>query len=768
LIVREKLPTCTNIESDKECIKDAAVNSHCIRNGKIYTTLSGEEKCKEVRALVTCEDVTANKCFEAAGDNDLCMFEGNTYISLKSGGCKEVSILEECTNIESGSLCVEEAAVNSVCRKGDKLYMSESSSCTKVATLLDNVNRITLYFDEYFMKKSTIDGVKAVYKCNNRKGELTSCEVSGSSPGSLIYTETEQGGVTQKLIKMCLNHDTTANTNSIGIHMGSGYETIQMEKSNSFPGLSTPGANTVDVLWNHVLLMKEDESLPECDAPVKNSLCKSNGEIVKQCLYNNKILYISNESKSSCDIMTGTSNRYSFIYFDHNDDIIDEDNVRPEYGNLKYIYKCEYDSSGNAERCYIVRGYVIVNGFIINCNGWSSCSFTRINNNGNCIDAKEGSISGDGTRICFDMPEGQATKEIVLPNNYSTKYILFQTGSTNGIYGQNENSVVVLSITKNSVTVVPFGDGITRGYHQNIKVDNNMESALILCEEDGNINSCHVMNGLNGYYLNKDSDASTYPVIRCEERLGCSKQNVSTSSNCEPGAIIKSGGKIYVCKDTIFGNKEELSTKNTEIKYSYISGINASFPGVIEENKSFVKIGTDGSVTLLSDGVYLNEVVKGKVDGAIYNCSTVRVTTTCNADIPNYGYYKNAGTTNENDVFIACSVNGCENISVDENGICSMDTVGQLYGSTTINLCLDYNSDMDESYSITLEGSDSKGCMVGYYPSNIFGIQDESQYAFVNVNSSSVELNSGKKRMFNFIYLLKLNRNSFIKIFILF
>ena len=737
MTVREKLPTCTNIESDKECIKDATVDSHCIRNGKIYRTLSGEEKCKEVRALVTCEDVTANKCFEAAGDNDLCMFEGSTYISLKSGGCKEVSTLEECTNIESGSLCVEEAAANSVCRKGDKLYMSESSSCTKVATLLDNVNRITLYFDNSYMninsevKSSTSDNVKAVYKCNNRNGELSSCEVSSSSPGSLIYSQSA-GQI--KLTKICVNHAPVSN--NVGIDYSAGYKTIQMEKANSFPGLSTPGTNTVDILWNHVLLMKKDELLPECDAPVKNSLCKSNGEIVKQCLYNNKILYISNESKSSCDIMTGTSNRYSFIYFDHNDDIIDENDVRPEYGNLKYIYKCEYDGSGNAERCYIVRGYVIINGFIINCNGWSSCSFTRINSEGNsCLDAREGTIRGDGTRICFETNEKSLT--------YGTEYIFFKAESTNEVYGKNENNIVVLSITEDSVTAVPFGEGITRGYHQNINVRNELENALILCEEDGNINSCHVVNGLNGYYLNKDSDASTYPVIRCEERLGCSKQSVSTSSNCEPGVVIESGGKIYICKDTTFGNKEELSTNNTEIKYSYIAGINASFPGVIEENKSFVKISTDGSVTLLSDGVYLNEVVKGKVDGAIYNCSTERVTTTCNADIPNYGYYKNAGTTNESDVFIACSVNGCENISVDENGICSMDTVGQLYGSTTINLCLDYNSDMDKSYSIEL-GSDTKGCLVSYYPSNVFGVEI-NKYAYVNVNSSSVELNSGKK-----------------------
>ncbi|OUM68920.1 hypothetical protein PIROE2DRAFT_68641 [Piromyces sp. E2] len=393
----------------------------------------------------------------------------------------------------------------------------------------------------------------------------------------------------------------------------------------------------------------------------------------------------------------------------------------------------------------MVRGYVLRNNYLIQCNGWSACTVSHVNAQGkDCTDAAEGTIMGNGKAICFYLYKDANNDEIYaeekLPTT-GTRYVMFEAAQANAVYGQNKGDVVVLSLTSDSVVVVSAGTGIARGFHQNIKVIGSLDNALIYCAQEGQLSSCGVVNGLNGFYLNYDSDRDTKEVIKCEEKLGCRKLPV-TKTSCtagDVGAVIKSGGKIMMCT-TDAGGKVELGLSEANLNYLSVSPVNACFPGVIEENKSAVKVGADGSVTLLEPGVHLNEKVKGVVKNAIYTCTTKSVTTTCEVQDANLGYYKNAGTRHAEDTFIACSVNGCAGIAVDGQGECNANSVGKLIGASP-SLCLLYNDDTGTEYNAALTGEDAVGYMVGYGVGNIFGIE-ENRYAFVNVNASSVQMST--------------------------
>ncbi|OUM70374.1 hypothetical protein PIROE2DRAFT_1531, partial [Piromyces sp. E2] len=734
---RTKLPVCTNTASDAACVTgDGKVDTHCVKNGKIYRTLNKEdEKCREIQALEICESIDASeKCISTAQANDLCLRDGKTYITVGSG-CKEISTLDECENTESGSKCMAQATAGDVCRSSTtgKIYASGEESCEEVASPLDSAGEVKFYFSATyaFTSSASTADVKTVYRCNQRNGVLSSCEKSVQSPGGLIYTQS--GGA--KDVKLCVNELESPAANSKAVNANQGYQTIYSEKVDAFPGASLPGVSTIMMEKYNPYLVKEMETLPDCDVMVSGKVCKTNGNDVTFCVMN-KVLYQS--GADSCTKVTGTG-KYSFIYFDSTGQAISESSLNPR-SDLAFIYKCDYGTGGEAERCVKVQGYVVRNNVLINCNGWHHCTVARVNGKAEaCKDVGEGTMTGNGKSICFDIGGEEVVKERLPTAANSPRYVMFKAAMANALYGQNENDVVVLALTSDSVTVVPFGDGIAKGYHQNVKVVDDLADALIYCGQEGVLESCRVVNGLNGYYLNYDSDKSTVPVIKCEEELGCHKQSVEKSScgKGDAGAIIKSGQKIYICRDDS-GGKEELGLEAAYLKYKSVSPIDASFPGVIEENKSYVKIGDDGSVTLLDDGVHLNEKVKGKVEQAIYTCSTETVTTTCIQQDAVFGYYRNAGTRHAEDTFIACSVNGCEGIAVNANAECNENRVGQLFGPDP-SLCLYYDVELGREYDVALEGTSLVGYMVGYYNGNVFGLEKDA-YAYVNVNATIVQL----------------------------
>jgi len=752
LLDHNKLPTCTNIESDKACREYGETETsmeHCIYNGKIYKNVSEDEvKCREIQALETCDSVDENaKCIEDAEANSLCLHEGSMYINLENG-CKAVNTLTTCESTSSGDKCASDASNNDLCRVGNDVYKTSisgsSSSCGMVTTLIDEVGRIPLYFNDETAALTTTastSNINSMYVCSNKYGVLSSCEKSVQSIGGLIFKRES----VEKMVHICINGSVVENDSSSAITSSKGYQAILTEKSDAFPGTTNPGITVVNFAKNKALLVRDQETLPECDAVSNGSSCKSDGVPVAQCIMND-VLYLS--SGNTCTKQTGPSNGYDFTYFEPSSTIIDPVDVKPTK-SVAFVYKCEYNSSGVAERCYMVRGYVVVNDYIINCNGWSFCSFAGLNQLDTvCSYAKEGEMRGDGKALCID-DEGNIVK---LPTTAgtTTRYIMYKAGETSVYYGQVKDSVVVLALTQDSATVVPFGKGITRGYHQNQKTVGSVElnEALIYCSEEGVLDSCEVVNGRNGYYLNADDDAAVSAVIKCEEDVGCRKQSVDKTSCTESGAIIKTGAKIQMCKK-VGGSftKIDISQSNTSITYDYISEIDASFPGTVEENKPFVKIGMDGSVVLMDNGIYINEGVRGKTDNALFDCATLNVDTVCEPTDALFGYYRNAGTVRLDDAFISCSLNGCEVMSVDENAVCDVNSVGQLVGSVDApTLCLDYDSVMDEEIKVEMDmDSDSaENYMVGYYANNIFGIQ-EGNYAYVNVSQNYVKFKSSGK-----------------------
>ncbi|OUM70385.1 hypothetical protein PIROE2DRAFT_1543 [Piromyces sp. E2] len=714
------IPTCSNTDSTKVCRADALANQHCVKDGRIYRTLEGEtEKCKEVKMYEDCAGITSPSSYT------LCLQDGKTMVYLENAFV-DVNTLTECESTDASQKCGNEG---DHCRTEDAIYQSGATDCTlKKSGLYDRQDQIILQFESDATLHDDGD-VTSVYKCINKNGELTACERSVMGAGGLIGNASGP--------RVCVNRETVVTDNSMALSMAGGvneYRSFFTEKLDAFPGSGNPDRRLVRFEKNKAELVKGVEPLPDCDAIINGKGCQSGGLDVNYCIDSHNVMYVS--SDQSCQKSRGTGNSYRFFFFTDDHYVIPEAEVNGK-SEVAFAYKCHYDGNGEAERCMMARGYLLKNNLILNCSGWFGCTITGINSKSrSCVDAGEGTILGNGAKICFGED-----KAIPLPTDTSTKYVVFKAGLDNAIYGQYVDDVVVLALTRDSVTVVPFGKGIAKGYHQNIKVVDELADALIYCGQEGVLESCQVVSGLNGYYLNADSDAASLPVIKCEVDLGCRKQSVDKTACSEAGAIIKSGNAIKICKTK--SSSVGIGEVDTPV-YDYITAIDASFPGTIEENKAFVKVGMDGSVTLLDEGVYLNEAVLGKVDKALYRCNTANVATVCAQENAYYGYYRNAATVRVNDTFLACSINGCQGIEVDSYAVCGKDYVGQLVGSSKApTLCLDYNSAVDAGVMIGLEGTDDQhdSYMLGYGRDNVFGLE-QNDYAFVDVTADSVKMKS--------------------------
>ncbi|OUM68882.1 hypothetical protein PIROE2DRAFT_3253 [Piromyces sp. E2] len=720
-----KLPVCSQItDATKKCITDAADDSHCIKDGKIYRSSSGDTKCTEITAIETCsvETISENAaCTE--GSDKICIKSGKYYISDYNYCIAASSITTTYEQIKSDKKCVADAEVNALCRSGNDIYKSNDNDCEFVATTLDPVSTITLSFKEDGTKATTVDDIATVYKCTQRASVLSNCIRSEREPGEIVYTASNTSEV-------CVN--TKGESQSITTPLFDPYLSIYTEKFDAFPGNTLPGTHVLYFSKYRSVLMRERSTLPPCDIisngnqchinsnQIKNFMtngnqCHSNGYPVKYCLMNNNAIYQS--TSNSCDMMSGTAGSTAFYFFANANKQIEEVDI---YSHVEFVYKCRF-GVGEVKRCGVMKGYVITNNHIVNCNGWADCTVTPLNSlSDTCADTREGQLMGNGAAVCITE-----SKFIALPTNNKTKYVMFQAGPTSPFYGQHQGKPILLALTARSVTVVDGGEEVKRGYYQNVKVSGDIANALVFCAKDGDMDSCHVVNGLNGYYLSQDSDRDTLPVIRCERYLGCRKQSVDAACSGN-GSLSKSGSTITVC-----GATTTLSTSATSATYKSLSGVVAAFPGVIEENVAVVKVGQDGSVILLEDGIHLNENINGVIDKAVYKCSTSTngITSTCTAVRASYGYYRNSGSVGYRDQFLACSINGCQAILVDDNAKCDVNSVGQL----------------DEPDGIEINNDINKGAyMVAYNLSNIFGLE-ENNYAYVDVNSESVLLKNDFK-----------------------
>ncbi|OUM64195.1 hypothetical protein PIROE2DRAFT_9097 [Piromyces sp. E2] len=722
-----------------KCITDAADDSHCIKDGKIYRSSSGDTKCTEITAIETCsvESISEDAgCTE--GSYKICIKSGKYYISDYNYCIAASSITTTFEQIKSDKKCVADAEVNALCRSGNDIYKSNDNDCEFVATTLDPVSTITVSFNTDYTKATAVNDIASVYKCTQRASVLSNCVRSEREPGEIVYTASNTSEV-------CVN--TNGESQSITTPLFDPYLSIYTEKFDAFPGNTLPDTHVLYFSKYRLVLMRERSTLSPCDIisngnqchinsnqikyfMTNGNQCHSNGYPVKYCLMNNNAIYQS--TSNSCDMMSGTAGSTAFYFFANANKQIEEVDI---YSHVEFVYKCRF-GFGEVKRCGVMKGYVITNNHIVNCNGWADCTVTPLNSlSDTCADTREGQLMGNGAALCITE-----SKSIALPTDNKTKYVMFQAGPTSPYYGQHQGKPILLALTARSVTVVDGGEEVKRGYYQNVKVSGDIANALVFCATDGDMDSCHMVNGLNGYYLSQDSDRDTFPVIRCERYLGCWKQSVDAACSGN-GSLTISGSTVTLC-----GATTTLSTSATSATYKSLSGVVAAFPGVIEENVVVVKIGKDGSVLLLEDGIHLNENVSGVMEKAVYKCttSTNGITSTCTASNAGYGYYRNAGSVGYQDQFLACSINGCQAILVDANAKCDVKSVGQLVGSSP-TLCLNFNSGKDEPDGIEINNDVNKGAyMVAYNLSNIFGLEEDN-YAYVDVDSESVLLKNDFK-----------------------
>ncbi|OUM68893.1 hypothetical protein PIROE2DRAFT_3273, partial [Piromyces sp. E2] len=305
----------------------------------------------------------------------------------------------------------------------------------------------------------------------------------------------------------------------------------------------------------------------------------------------------------------------------------------------------------------------------------------------------------------------------------------------------------------------PYVTLLSDGIHLNEKVIGKIQNSIYSCTTKTFTTTCKLKNPNYGYYVNASTKHKEDSFLACsfsgcksfevDIDAECTKQNVGQLIGTAPSLCLLYYNEldmkydVNLSGDSRVGYMVGFNINNVfgiEKNYFALVDVTKSSVELRSENESVVKFGKDGSVTLLSDGIHLNEKVIGKIQNSIYSCTTKTFTTTCKLKNPNYGYYVNASTKHKEDSFLACSFSGCKSFEVDIDAECTKQNVGQLIG-TAPSLCLLYYNELDMKYDVNLSGDSRVGYMVGFNINNVFGIE-KNYFALVDVTKSSVELRS--------------------------
>ena len=364
--------------------------------------------------------------------------------------------LPVCVNDASTSTsCIEDAADDTYCIKSNNIYKNMQGSCTleTTTTLIPDTNPKYYYFDKEFKLISEIDTnskIYASYEC-----------VNGGSVACTPLTEKSKGDVirTPNSVKMCIGP---------GISIPLLNDSIMYDTFNAdaFAGLSA-GIHTYKTIGKGIIYIDETETegLPECDPadpadpagrradpadpadlagnpPKADDVCKSGGNEVSYCIYNNAIYKTDKSSGNKCDVITATAKGSYISYYDKDYNVI---NSVSTTSKIRYAYKCSFGDGPVIEECTLLRGYTISGSYVVMCSGstYDDCIVLNKGSTSACK-ANNGSIKLGGSAVCF------GTNEVTLPAAAATdpKYIAFKSTGLNPAYGvSGSGGFVFLELT---------------------------------------------------------------------------------------------------------------------------------------------------------------------------------------------------------------------------------------------------------------------------------------------------------------------------------
>ncbi|OUM68883.1 hypothetical protein PIROE2DRAFT_3256, partial [Piromyces sp. E2] len=354
-------------------------------------------------------------------------------------------------------------------------------------------------------------------------------------------------------------------------------------------------------------ILLEDTSLPECTtAPNGSGACDSSGSSVNLCYRTDSgVTKIYKTVGTTCVAISGTdvgvkAAKTAALFFNSKFELVDGPEAGKSIPNVM-AYQCTFKAPSpfTLEKCNFIKGYAIDATNAVRCSGWKreGCTVTAKSSLGACAAGNEGSLGSAG--LCFGstaraLPTSASTvnKVAFLPTKYST------------IYGVSSVSPSFLTISSTSIFVTASNDdAITVGYHKNVNAEGTKENALIQCTTAKTLNSCKSLNALNGYYLNAATDKAQNQIIKCSG-TGCAVDKVSATTCGKAGTLIKDKDNtttIKLCKVDAAKDDDIIAIAASATTYETLTVKANNFPNATTDGKIAVKIGTDGSVTLLEE-----------------------------------------------------------------------------------------------------------------------------------------------------------------------
>lgn len=234
------------------------------------------------------------------------------------------------------------------------------------------------------------------------------------------------------------------------------YESLSGLTSGDFASVAE---TAVDVKFegNGSVVLLEPIALPACsnNDPDAGNYCVSSEGKVNACIINTHVVYIT-DGDTCNPLASDNSNAIENVLFNADNEIVSEVDAESE---IAMAYHCTFDSSVNGSGkydnvgCSFIKGYVICDDYIVNCNGWKNdvCVVKAKNSSETCsASAENGSLVGKGNKICIEStPVALPTEEM--------ETIVIKLKGTSSLYGKSDGEILLLSTSNTEIMIIKPG-----------------------------------------------------------------------------------------------------------------------------------------------------------------------------------------------------------------------------------------------------------------------------------------------------------------------
>jgi len=343
----------------------------------------------------------------------------------------------------------------------------------------------------YFLNDNDFeDDIKPVIQCNGTLCEEIEDKQDGKlkekHPGIAYIDSLSDGyGYGDNIVYIC--YDSTCGTDRIEIQKISDgtaiYKSIKGVPVNKFPGVAAGGKITLKISDGAAVLM-ENDSLTACSETISTSSPCFNGAREGQFCWNATSKKIYETSNGGCTVKTVDEDG-QLLFFDTKGKALSE---LTETRTDVLAYHC------TPTECGLFKGYAIMGGKTIHCNGWKDEGCEIVDTSGSdCAPEDTGNYVSTDSKLCFtdgaalsgDTSRTVTSRTVPLPTDDNVKTIAFSAPEANNYYGAAIEDIVFLSISKDLVKVIAAPKPITDSYYFNQFAGINHSNVLIKCNSSG-------------------------------------------------------------------------------------------------------------------------------------------------------------------------------------------------------------------------------------------------------------------------------------------